>query len=85
MKQSLSTRTIVASASVASMAMVWLLFVLPGTASVRGGLMGVFLVLAAMWATWQLNRWMALAPLEAQPRPVAPRRTSPPRKLRRNT
>jgi hypothetical protein len=80
MNQSLSTRTIVASASVASMAMVWVLFVLPGTASVRGGLMGLFLVLAAMWAISQLNRWLALAPLEAEPLPVAPRRTSSPRK-----
>ena len=79
MKQSLSTRTFVTSASVVSMAIVWVLFVLPGTASVRGGLMGLFTVLAAMWVTSQLTRWMDLAPPEvaAQPIPVVLPRTSP--------
>jgi hypothetical protein len=72
MNQSLSTRSIVTSASVVSMAIVWVLFVLPGTSSVRGGLLGVFTVVAAMWVTAQLTRWMALAPPDRalEPLPV---------------
>ena len=70
MNQSLSTRSIVMSASVVSMAIVWVLFVLPGTGSVRGGLLGLFTVAAGLWVTLQLTRWMALAPAEQTPQPV---------------
>ena len=70
MNQSLSTRTIVARASVASMAIAWVLFVLPGTGSVRGALLGVFTVAAALWVSSQLTRWMALALPDKTPQPV---------------
>jgi hypothetical protein len=78
MKQSLSTRSIVTSASVLSMAIVWVLFVLPGTGSVRGAMMAACTLVAALWVTSQLTRWMALAPADiaVQPSPVVARRTA---------
>ena len=69
MKQRASTR-FVTIASLVSMSMLWVLFVLPGTGSVAWNLMGTCIVLAAMWAATQLTRSTALEPSAVVAKPV---------------
>jgi hypothetical protein len=61
MKQRVSTRFLTI-ASLVSMSMLWILFVLPGTGSVAWNLVGTCIVLAAMGAATALTRSTALVP-----------------------
>ena len=49
MKQSVSTRSILSIASVMSMSILWVVFVLPAMGAVSGGLLGLFTLGAALW------------------------------------
>ncbi len=49
MRTSVSTQSILAVASVLSMSIVWLLFVLPATGAISGGLFGFLVVATAIW------------------------------------
>jgi hypothetical protein len=70
MRQRLSTRSILTAASVVTMSMLWVLFVLPGTGTVAGNLIGTLTVLAAMWLALQMTRSTALAPRTVAVLPV---------------
>ena len=67
MKQSVSTRSILPIASVLSMSILWVVFVLPAMGAVSGGLLGLFTLGAALWMGMRSAPLVAQAMRNAEP------------------
>ena len=76
MNSSVSSRSVLAVASVLSMSICWLLFVLPATGAVSGGLFGLAMLAAATWLGMRGTRSMAQLLRDVHPEPVPVTATS---------